>query len=225
MTQNDHSDVYIIPPNFVRDGTLFSGRAEARNVVEAAFLALVGIRFLVFLNLGIKGKIYVGIILILPLVILAVIGVQGESLSSFLIQLFSYMVKRRVLTAPSGQYRLKRNRRIRKQQKKRCDENVKREKRRVAEIGSEVEELKRKLKEARKSEKLEKREKRQQEYEKKKSARLQKRQDVQEEKLRKKEDRLQAAKRKTGSCRRFHEQEAKNAASGKIWLCRQRKKL
>lgn len=45
MTQNDHSDVYIIPPNFVRDGTLFSGRAEARNVVEAAFLALVGIRF------------------------------------------------------------------------------------------------------------------------------------------------------------------------------------
>ena len=71
MTQNDHSDVYIIPPNFVRDGTLFSGRAEARNVVEAAFLALVGIRFLVFLNLGIKGKIYVGIILILPLVILA----------------------------------------------------------------------------------------------------------------------------------------------------------
>ncbi|RGF69179.1 hypothetical protein DWZ38_21235 [Ruminococcus sp. AF31-8BH] len=99
---------------------MFSGRAEARNVVEAAFLALVGIRFLVFLNLGIKGKIYVGIILILPLVILAVIGVQGESLSSFLIQLFSYLVKRRVLTEPSSQYRLKRNRRIRKQQKKRC---------------------------------------------------------------------------------------------------------
>ena len=45
MTQNDHSDVYIIPPNFVRDGTLFSGRAEARNVVEAAFLALIGIPF------------------------------------------------------------------------------------------------------------------------------------------------------------------------------------
>ena len=120
MAQNDHSDVYIIPPNFVKEGTLFSGRAEARNVVEAAFLALVGIRFLVFLNLGIKGKIYVGIILILPLVILAVIGVQGESLSSFLIQLFSYLVKRRVLTEPSSQYRLKRNRRIRKQQKKRC---------------------------------------------------------------------------------------------------------
>lgn len=128
MAQNDHADVYIIPPNFVKEGTLFSGRAEARNVVEAAFLALIGIRFLVFLNLGIKGKIYVGIILILPLVILAVIGVQGESLSSFLIQLFSYIVKRRVLTEPNGQYRLKRNRRIRKQQKKRCRRERKREK-------------------------------------------------------------------------------------------------
>ena len=78
----------------------------------------------------------------------------------------------------------------------------------MAEIGSEVEELKRKLKEARKSEKLEKREKRQQEYEKKKSARLQKRQDVQEEKLRKKEDRLQAQKEKREAVARFHEQEA-----------------
>lgn len=72
-----------------------------------------------FLHLGIKGTIYAGIILVLPLVILAVIGIQGESLSSFLIQFFSYLINKRVLTCPDGQYRLKRNRRIRKQQKKR----------------------------------------------------------------------------------------------------------
>lgn len=89
-----------------------------------------------------------------------------------------------------------------------ADGNIKREKRRVAEIGSEVEELKRKLKEAKKSEKLEKREKRQQERERKNTARLQKRQDVQEEKLRKKEDRLQAQKEKREAVARFHEQEA-----------------
>ena len=96
-------------------------------------------------------------ILILPLAILAVIGVQGRK--SFL---FSYpavfvscetacidRAKRSVSfkdeTAVSGNSR-----------KNIADGNVKREKRRVAEIGSEVEELKRKLKEARKSEKLEK---------------------------------------------------------------------
>lgn len=78
----------------------------------------------------------------------------------------------------------------------------------MAEIGSEIEELKRKLKEAKEAEKLEKKDKRQQEREKKKSASLQKRQDVQEEKLRKKEDRLQAQKERREAAVRFHEQEA-----------------
>ena len=119
MAQYDHADTYIIPPNFAKEGTLFSGRAEARNVVEAALVALAGVRGLMFLHLGIKGTIYAGIILVLPLVILAVIGLQGDSLSSFLIQFFSYLTKKRVLTCPDGQYRLKRNRRIRKHQKKR----------------------------------------------------------------------------------------------------------
>ena len=80
MTQNDHSDVYIIPPNFVRDGTLFSGRAEARNVVEAAFLALVGIRFLVFLNLGIK------VVRILSLAVLTkdtIPNITGQGVSGY----------------------------------------------------------------------------------------------------------------------------------------------
>lgn len=61
----------------------FPGRAEARNVVEAALVALAGVRGLMFLHLGIKGTIYAGIILVLPLVILAVIGIQGESLILF----------------------------------------------------------------------------------------------------------------------------------------------
>ena len=78
----------------------------------------------------------------------------------------------------------------------------------MAEIGSEIEELKRKLKEAKEAEKLEKKDKRKQEREKKKSASLQKRQDVQEEKLRKKEDRLQAQKERREAAVRFHEQEA-----------------
>lgn len=216
MTQNDHSDVYIIPPNFVRDGTLFSGRAEARNVVEAAFLALVGIRFLVFLNLGIKGKIYVGIILILPLVILAVIGVQGESLSSFLIQLFSYMVKRRVLTAPSGQYRLKRNRRIRKQQKKRCRREHKKRKK---EGGRDRKRSRRNPRNSKKgkngsrsvSERI---------LPDFKNARMCRKKNFGKKKTdyrRKKKN----GKLSPGSMNR----KQKNAASGKIWLCRQRKKL
>lgn len=118
MSQKERVDVYTIPPNFAKEGTILSGRVEARNAVEAAILVFLLFRILLILDLGVKGKIYAGIIVILPVAILAVIGVQGESLTSFIFQFFSYLARRRVLTVPNGQYRLKRNRRIKKQQKK-----------------------------------------------------------------------------------------------------------
>ena len=38
MSQREHVDVYTIPPNFAKEGTIFSGRIEARNAVEAVIL-------------------------------------------------------------------------------------------------------------------------------------------------------------------------------------------
>ena len=118
MMQRERSDVYIIPPNFAKEGTLFSGRIEGRNAFEAAVLFIILFRILLFLDVSIKIRIYIGIIVILPLTILAVVGVNGESLLSFIIQFIRFVTRRRVVTVPDGQYRLKRNRRIRRQQKK-----------------------------------------------------------------------------------------------------------
>lgn len=86
MMQRERSDVYIIPPNFAKEGTLFSGRIEGRNAFEAAVLFIVLFRILFFIDVSIKLRIYIGIIVILPLTILAVVGVNGESLLSFIIQ-------------------------------------------------------------------------------------------------------------------------------------------
>lgn len=108
-------DVYTIPPNFAQEGTIFSGRVRFRNAFEAGFLGLFLLRVLLSMEWGIRGKIYVGVIVILPVVIFAVLGVQGESLTSFLFQFIKYLCRRRVLTAPDGKYRLKRNRRLAKQ--------------------------------------------------------------------------------------------------------------
>lgn len=116
--QKERADIYTIPPNFAKEGTILSGRVEARNAVEAVLLVFSIFQILLLLELSIKEKIYVGIIVILPVAIFAVIGVQGESLTSFIFQLFCFVVKRRVLTVPNGQYRLKRNRRILRHQKK-----------------------------------------------------------------------------------------------------------
>ena len=79
MMQRERSDVYIIPPNFAKEGTLFSGRIEGRNAFEAAVLFIVLFRILFFIDVSIKLRIYIGIIVILPLTILAVVGVNGES--------------------------------------------------------------------------------------------------------------------------------------------------
>ena len=86
MMQRERSDVYIIPPNCAKEGTLFSGRIEGRNAFEAAVLFIVLFRILFFIDVSIKLRIYIGIIVILPLTILAVVGVNGESLLSFIIQ-------------------------------------------------------------------------------------------------------------------------------------------
>lgn len=118
MAHKERADVYTIPPNFAKEGTILSGRVEARNAAEAAILVLLLFQILMALHLSVKGKIYAGIIVILPVAIFAVIGVQGESLSSFVFQFFCYLTGRRTLTVPDGRYRLKRNRRLLKQQKK-----------------------------------------------------------------------------------------------------------
>lgn len=34
MMQRERSDVYIIPPNFAKEGTLFSGRIEAEMLLR-----------------------------------------------------------------------------------------------------------------------------------------------------------------------------------------------
>lgn len=92
IAQREKVDVYTIPPNFAQEGTIFSGRVRLRNAFEAGVLALLLFQLLMATNLSVKGKIYAGIIVMIPVVIFAVLGVQGESLTSFLFQFLKYPV-------------------------------------------------------------------------------------------------------------------------------------
>ena len=111
-------DVYTIPPNFAQEGTILNGRIGIRNAIESGILVLFLLQILLTIDWGVRTKIYAGIIVILPTFIFALLGVQGESLTSFVYQFFKYLSNRRVITVPDGKYRLKRNRRLRKQQDK-----------------------------------------------------------------------------------------------------------
>ncbi len=76
------------------------------------------LQILLSMDFGVRVKIYVGVAVLIPALIFAVLGVQGESLTSFLFQFVRYLNRRRVLTVPDGKYRLKRNRRLAKLKKK-----------------------------------------------------------------------------------------------------------
>lgn len=160
MSQKERVDVYTIPPNFAKEGTILSGRVEARNAVEAAILVFSLLQLLMAVDLSVKGKIYAGIIVILPVAIFAVIGVQGESLTSFVFQFFCFVAKRRVLTVPNGQYRLKRNRRLLKRQKKQSRKERKKKrkgggKHRKRSKGTETEAERRKARRKERAERIE----------------------------------------------------------------------
>lgn len=116
MDQEDRIDIYTIPPNFAEEGTMLSGRIKTRNAVETAILLAVLLPVLYSLQLPVKAKLYIGIIVLVPLTIFAVIGVQGESLSAFVGSFLRFLRRRRVLTVPDERYRLEQNRRREKRE-------------------------------------------------------------------------------------------------------------
>ncbi|GFI51048.1 hypothetical protein IMSAGC020_02258 [Lachnospiraceae bacterium] len=111
-------DVYTIPPNFAQEGTILSGRVRFRNAFEAGILGVFLLQILLSTDWSVRVKIYAGVAVLIPALIFAILGVQGESLTSFLFQFLKYLNRRRMLTVPDGKYRLKRNRRLAKQKNK-----------------------------------------------------------------------------------------------------------
>lgn len=95
--KNDH-DIYIIPPNFIETGTFFGGMFRARNVIEAGILALaIGTPFFLCLPFGLTARIIALCLTALPVALVALIGISGESLSQFLITFLKYLRNRRVV--------------------------------------------------------------------------------------------------------------------------------
>ena len=94
--RHEENDIYIIPPNFIDTGTVFGGTIKLRNAAEALILSLL-IGFPVFhIPATLTTKIIVACLTVLPAALFAVIGINGESLSSFVINFFVYLKNRRI---------------------------------------------------------------------------------------------------------------------------------
>ena len=92
-----NKNIYIIPPNFIESGTLFGGMFKLRNAIEAGILALV-VGVPVFnMNVSLTTRVIILCLTALPLALLALIGISGESLSSFIYIFIKYLKNRRII--------------------------------------------------------------------------------------------------------------------------------
>ena len=98
MDEKEYSNVYAIPSNYTDSGKLFGGMVETRNAVEAVFLViLVGYPELMWIPMSTTIRIVVMTVTLLPLAVVAVMGIDGDSLLQYLGHIIAFWANRRKL--------------------------------------------------------------------------------------------------------------------------------
>lgn len=117
---------YYIPQNFAMDGVVF-GFIQIRNLIETiAILILIGIPIIKF-PISIRAKIYMSILVFLPLGILSIVGINGLSLTSFLYDFLTTFRNKKVYTTPTSQDRIRREKSLIQKKHKKIKEIQKQE--------------------------------------------------------------------------------------------------
>lgn len=98
MEEREYSNVYAIPANYTDSGKLLGGLLEVRNAVETGFLlALLGYPELILIPMPIKIRIVVMTLTLLPLGVLSMMGIDGDSLFQYISHMIKYVANRRKL--------------------------------------------------------------------------------------------------------------------------------
>lgn len=98
MSEEDYSNIYAIPANYTDSGKLLGGMLEPRNAVETVILLLVlGYPELVLIPMPETIRIVVLTITLLPMAVLGVMGIGGDSLFQYIGHIFRYLAGRRTL--------------------------------------------------------------------------------------------------------------------------------
>lgn len=98
MEEKEYSNIYAIPANYTDSGKIMGGMLEVRNAVETGFLvALVGYPELMLIPMPIKIRIVVMTLTLLPLGVLSMMGIDGDSLFQYVSHMIRYAAGRRKL--------------------------------------------------------------------------------------------------------------------------------
>lgn len=98
MDEREYNNIYAIPANYTDSGKILGGMLEPRNAIETVILlAIVGYPELMVIPMPGTIRIVVMTVTLLPLGVLSMMGIDGDSLFQYLCHMIRYMVNKRKL--------------------------------------------------------------------------------------------------------------------------------
>lgn len=98
LDDREYSNVYAIPANYTDSGKILGGMLEPRNAIETVILLiLVGYPELVLIPMPGTIRIVVMTVTLLPLAVVSMMGIDGDSLFQYAGHIVYYMMSRRKL--------------------------------------------------------------------------------------------------------------------------------
>lgn len=98
MEEREITNIYAIPANYTDSGKLFGGLLELRNAIETGFLmAVLGYPELMLFHMPLRIRIVMMTLTLLPIAVLAMMGIDGDSLFQYLSHMGGFMIHKRLL--------------------------------------------------------------------------------------------------------------------------------
>ncbi len=98
MDEKEINNIFAIPVNYTDSGKVLGGMFELRNVIEAVVLLLAfGYPELRLIPMTGTTRIIVMAVTLIPIAIIALVGIDGESLFQFTGHIFTFFLNKRVL--------------------------------------------------------------------------------------------------------------------------------
>lgn len=96
--ENFNENVHQIPANYTDSGKMLGGLVSPRNLIEAILIvAALGYIEVALIPMTLMVRVIVMVITILPIAVVALIGLDGESLFQYIGHMLRYFFRRRKL--------------------------------------------------------------------------------------------------------------------------------
>ena len=98
MEEKEYNNIYAIPANYTDSGKILGGMLEPRNAIETiAVVLIVGYPELMLIPMPGTIRIVVMTITLIPLAVISMMGIDGDSLFQYVGHIFRYFLNRRSL--------------------------------------------------------------------------------------------------------------------------------